>query len=178
MQNDLKYVVDELENLYIRDPLTGLYNRRGMDKLKYGMIEQARSLGGFVTIICADIDNLKPINDLYGHEAGDNAILRTANAIEASMPKGSICTRTGGDEFCIILSHKNENDVDEFIEQIDKFLADYNRTSGLPYKIGCSCGYSSIHSDRIVSLENMMTLADEDMYRVKARRKTNRAIIQ
>ncbi len=178
MQNDLKYVVDELENLYIRDPLTGLYNRRGMDKLKYGMIEQARSLGGFVTIICADIDNLKPINDLYGHEAGDNAILRTANAIEASMPKGSICTRTGGDEFCIILSHENEDDVNRFIEQIDKFLADYNKISGLPYKIGCSCGYSSIHSDRIVSLENMMTLADEDMYRVKARRKTNRAIIQ
>ncbi len=177
MKNDLKYAVDELENLYIRDPLTGLYNRRGMEKLKYGMIEQAKAQGKYVTIVCADIDNLKPINDLYGHEAGDNAILRAANAIEASMPAGSICTRTGGDEFCIILVNDDEDDVKKYIGHIDELLNDYNKTSGLPYRIGCSCGYNSIHSDRIVSIDSMMALADEDMYRVKARRKTNRSSI-
>ncbi len=174
LKNDLEFVVEELENLYIRDPLTGLYNRRGMDKLKYSMIEKARSADGFVTIVCADIDNLKPINDIFGHEAGDNAILQTAHAIEASMPKGSICTRTGGDEFCVILTHQNENDIKNYISDIDETLKKYNESSGLPYKIGCSCGYNSIHSDKIASLDSMLALADEDMYRVKAQRKAIR----
>ena len=174
IKNELEAVARELENLYIRDPLTGLYNRRGMEKLKYGMIECARENGGWVTIVCADIDNLKPINDIYGHEAGDNAILQTASAIEASMPKGSICTRTGGDEFCIILSHQNEDDVKKYISDIDEFLKKYNESSGLPYKVGCSCGYHSIHSGVITSIDSMMKLADENMYDVKTRKKTHR----
>lgn len=173
-KNELEAVARELENLYIRDPLTGLYNRRGMEKLQYNLIEKAKASGGWITIVCADIDNLKPINDIYGHEGGDNAILRTASAIEASMPKGSICTRTGGDEFCIILFHKNEDDIKGYISDIDEFLKKYNESSGLPYKVGCSCGYYSIHSDSITSIDSMIKLADENMYAVKKRKKTNR----
>lgn len=174
LKNELESVARELENLYIRDPLTGLYNRRGMEKLKYGMIEHSRASGGWVTIVCADIDNLKPINDVYGHEAGDNAILQTASAIENSMPEGSVCTRTGGDEFCIILEHENEDDVKDYIAAVDEFLRKYNETSGLPYKVGCSCGYYSINSDSITSIDSMVKLADENMYSVKTRKKTNR----
>lgn len=174
MKNELGFVVKELENLYIRDPLTGLYNRRGMEKLKYEIIEQAKSMKEYVTILCADIDNLKPINDNFGHEAGDNAILRTAAAINFSVPRDSVCTRTGGDEFCVILHHKNEDDVDRYISEIDKALEKYNSTGGLPYKIGCSCGYYSIHSDSLVSVDSMMIAADENMYKVKAKKKTIR----
>lgn len=174
IKNELEAVARELENLYIRDPLTGLYNRRGMEKLKYNAIEQAKLSNGWVTIVCADIDNLKPINDIYGHEAGDNAILQTAYAIEASMPKGSVCTRTGGDEFCIILSHSSVDDVSRYIADVDEFLKKYNADSGLPYKVGCSCGYYSIHSGSITSIDSMIKLADENMYDVKTRKKTNR----
>lgn len=174
MNNELEYVVRELENLYIRDPLTGLYNRRGMEKLRYDIIERAKAEGDFVTVLCADIDNLKPINDTYGHEAGDNAILRTAAAVNFSMPRDSVCTRTGGDEFCVILHHKNRDDVDKYIRDVDAALERYNNTAGLPYKIGCSCGYYSIDPDSIVSIDNMMIAADENMYKIKAAKKTLR----
>ena len=174
IKNELESVARELENLYIRDPLTGLYNRRGMEKLRNSMIEKAKSSGKWVTIVCADIDNLKPINDIYGHEAGDNAILQAASAIKASMPEESICTRTGGDEFCIILSHNNEDDVNGYISEIDEFLRKYNESSGLPYKVGCSCGYYSVHSQSMTSIDSMIKLADENMYSVKKRKKTHR----
>lgn len=174
IKNELEAVARELEDLYIRDPLTGLYNRRGMDKLQNSVIKRAGSSGGWVTIVCADIDNLKPINDIYGHEAGDNAILQTASAIEASMPEGSVCVRTGGDEFCMILSHKNEGDIRGYISEIDEFLKKYNESSGLPYKVGCSCGYYSADPDSITSIDSMIKLADENMYSVKTRKKTNR----
>lgn len=174
IKNELAAVARELENLYIRDPLTGLYNRRGMDKMKNNMIEQAKEDGGWVTIVCADIDNLKPINDVYGHEAGDNAILRTAQAIRASMPEGSICTRTGGDEFCIIVCHNNEDDIRKYISDVDEHLRKYNELEEVPYKVGCSCGYFSVSAESITSIDSMMKLADENMYRVKTRKKTNR----
>ncbi len=178
MKNELKYVVEELENLYIRDPLTGLYNRRGMDKFRYDMIERAKAVGDHITVLCADIDNLKPINDTYGHEAGDNAILRTAAAINFAMPRDSVCTRTGGDEFCVILHHKNTDDVDKYIAEVDQALEKYNSTSGLPYKVGCSCGYYSIAPDSIISIDNMMIAADENMYKVKAAKKTIRKTVK
>lgn len=174
MNNELEYVVDELENLYMRDPLTGLYNRRGMTRFGYNVIERAKKNSDWVTIVCADLDRLKPINDLYGHEAGDNAILQAAKAIETAMPQDSICIRTGGDEFCVILSHHEKEDVQQYIARMDGVLAAYSQTSGLPYQVGCSCGYCSVCSDQLVSIEQMIKAADENMYQVKVRKKANR----
>lgn len=174
MKNELEYVVNELENLYMRDPLTGLYNRRGMARFGYKLLERAKENGDWVTVICADIDYLKPINDQYGHEAGDNAILQTAKAIEAAMPEGSICIRTGGDEYCVILSHHLETSVTDYLEQIDQILEKYNAESGLPYRVGCSCGYYSVCSAQLMSVDQMIKIADEKMYQVKAAKKTNR----
>ena len=174
MNNELEFVIDELENLYIRDPLTGLYNRRGMDRLGAELIARAKAHGERVTVICADIDNLKPINDRYGHEEGDNAIVQTAKAILSAMPEGSVCTRTGGDEFCIIAAHTDDADIEKYIQAIDAYLRDYNASSGLPYSVGCSCGYSGISSEGLISLEHMAKLADKNMYEVKFRKKKSR----
>lgn len=174
MNNELEYVVEELENLYIRDPLTGLYNRRGMARLGRALLEAAKADGGgSVTIICADIDGLKPINDIYGHEAGDNAILQTAKAIESAMPEGSVSVRTGGDEFCIILTC-GENATMEYIDRVNAYLDEYNSSSGLPYKVGCSCGFYSISADKIFTMDDMVKIADENMYKKKAEKKTGR----
>lgn len=173
MKNELEYVVKELENLYIRDPLTGLYNRRGMVRQGREVLENVQKNGGKLTVMCADIDGLKPINDQYGHEAGDNAILRTAEAIKASMPDGSVCTRTGGDEFCVMLSYPGD-DVSKFADAIDKFLDNYNSVSGLPYKVGCSCGFCSVSCGEMSSVDEVIKMADANMYKTKAERKKKR----
>jgi diguanylate cyclase (GGDEF)-like protein len=172
MNKALEYVIDELKNLYIRDPLTGLYNRRGMNLLGSELISEACRTGKDITVICADIDNLKPINDKFGHEGGDNTIIHTAKALEASMPDGSICVRTGGDEFCVLFS--GNTDAADCIKAMEKYLDDYNKNSGLPYCISCSCGFARITGAKFESVDPIMKAADENMYKVKAAKKTAR----
>ncbi len=174
MNNELEYLVAKLDSLNVRDPLTCLYNRRGMVRYGEALIKQAKNNSGTVAIICADIDNLKPINDKYGHEAGDIAITKTAEAILNSMPKGSVCTRTGGDEFCVILSGAEEAEVRYAIERVGEILEQYNNTSGLPFKVACSCGYHIVNNQNIGYMDEMVKLADKEMYKVKAAKKTAR----
>lgn len=173
MKNELEYVVSRLEELYVRDPLTGLYNRRGLEIFGDKLMKNAQEEDRPVTIICADVDNLKVINDNFGHEGGDNAILKTAEAIRSGLPEGSVCSRKGGDEFMAILAGYSAAEIEGFIKNIDRYLEDYNSTGEVPYKLGCSSGF---HCARLAekSRELIEKLADEDMYRVKTLRKTHR----
>lgn len=174
MKRELEDVVAKLENLYIRDPLTGLYNRRGMEKLTAPIINDAIENKKSVTVICADIDCLKPINDIYGHEAGDNAIMQTARALSMSMPENAVCIRTGGDEYCIILPEISAVETAERISRTQKLLDEYNLASGLPYKLGCSCGFVSGVPESPEDYEELIRLADEEMYKVKSAKKVHR----
>ena len=173
MKNELEFVVSRLEELYVRDPLTGLYNRRGLEIFGDKLMKKAAAEDRTVTIICSDLDNLKVINDNFGHEGGDNAIVKTAEAIRAAFPEGSVCSRTGGDEFMVILPGYAPAEIEGFISNINLFLEDYNRTGEVPYKLGCSSGF---HCAKLSekSCELIEKLADEDMYRVKTIRKTHR----
>ncbi|MBQ5332831.1 MAG: GGDEF domain-containing protein [Oscillospiraceae bacterium] len=174
MNQKLELVVKQLEDLYVRDPLTGLFNRRGMSKFGVKLLEKAKKEDSYIIVVCSDIDNLKPINDLYGHEAGDNAILRTAMAISKAMPANSVNVRTGGDEFCSVLSGCYDNNMQEIIDRIEKDLEEYNSTSDLPYKVGCSCGFYRMKASEADSIEQIAAFADEEMYKVKTRKKAMR----
>ncbi|WP_432650745.1 GGDEF domain-containing protein [Huintestinicola sp.] len=174
MNKKLELVVEQLENLYVRDPLTGLYNRRGMSKYGIELLDNARKADSCITVVCSDIDNLKPINDLYGHEAGDNAIVQTARAISKAMPADAVCVRTGGDEFCSVLRSCSDEEIRGILHQIEQILEDYNSSSGLPYKIGCSCGYYRMKASETESIEKIAAFADEEMYKEKVRKKAMR----
>ena len=165
MNKKLELVVEQLESLYVRDPLTGLYNRRGMARYGKELLDKAKKADSCLTVVCSDIDNLKPINDLYGHEAGDNAIVQTAKAISSAMPASAVCVRTGGDEFCTVFDCCSDDEIKCIIEKIDKILDDYNNTSSLPYKIGCSCGSYSMRARETESVEKIAAFADEEMYK-------------
>lgn len=173
MKNELLSVASRLADLNIRDHLTTLFNRRGLEQHASRILKNAAECGETITVICADVDNLKPINDNFGHEGGDNAITRTAQAIKYSMPEGAVCARTGGDEFQVLLHGVSDDEVRGYIAAIETCLATYNKQSGMPYRIGCSCGfYSAKLSDE--DYYTIERLADEDMYRVKTEKKTVR----
>lgn len=174
MKKDLELVVKELENLNVRDPLTELFNRRRMEKFGGRLVDRARKEKLVLTVICADIDGLKLINDRWGHEAGDNAIRQTANAMFYAMPSDSVCTRTGGDEFSVILCGADDSGIEGYISRVSDYLADYNSRSGLPYKVDCSCGYCSVNGGEICSMEAVTRMADDNMYRLKAAKKKSR----
>ena len=174
MRNQLAFVVKKLEELYVRDPMTNLYNRRGLLRFGKELIDRAVSKGKPITVFSIDIDNLKPINDNYGHLGGDNAICQAARAIQDSLPLGSVCARTGGDEFCAICAGLAEGTEGEFTRRMDELLARYNETGGMPYSIGVSSGSHTVEASGFISLDEEMKLADIEMYKVKMAKKTIR----
>lgn len=172
-KNELEIVLNKLENLYMRDPLTGLFNRRGMQRFGKQLLNEACRCSERLAVVCADIDGLKPINDMYGHEAGDNAILQAANALSCSFGEKAVCTRTGGDEYSVILICTDEEMICRAIAMVDEYLDNYNSMSGLPYKVSCSCGYHIIMPTRGDSMDSLIKAADTEMYKKKQERKKN-----
>ena len=164
------YSIRELESMYSTDALTGLCNRRGMKKAFARMFPEDfgnRPESGYFTTVCADIDYLKPINDKFGHEAGDNAIVKVANAIKAGFPKTAVCVRTGGDEYCILLYSKTRPNINKYIEKVEAYLDKYNESSDLPYKVYCSLGDYTLPVGEVTSLLQMQKIADRKLYEVK-----------
>ncbi|MBQ6675523.1 MAG: GGDEF domain-containing protein [Ruminococcus sp.] len=174
MNNELSEAIGELQKLYLRDPLTGLYNRRGLNKFEKPYIEKALEEGKLAALICADVDGLKRVNDNFGHEEGDNAIVRSSSALIRCFPVGSICVRTGGDEFLVIAAFKDERELKASIKDVYRNLEEYNAISNKPYKVGCSCGYALVPSGSLPDLDEIQKLADKNMYDEKLKRKTVR----
>lgn len=159
------------EQLFSRDELTGLYNRRGFQKQKQKLFGAGQCQDNF-TLISMDMDNLKKINDRYGHGEGDVALRQIGKIIENSAEKGEICARMGGDEFLIATT--NEKGKDRAIEienAIHKKLEEYNLTSGKPYELWASIGYYTGEKVEQIDYENFASQADKEMYQDKLRHK-------
>ena len=92
-----------LRNLSLTDPLTGLYNRRGLAALGKQQLKTARRNKSSLSLVLADLDGLKQINDTQGHQQGDAAIIEIANALKETFRQSDILARLGGDEFAALL---------------------------------------------------------------------------
>ena len=174
MNNKLEKALGELELLNLHDPLTGLYNRRGLKKYEEDFVKKVRESGKYLSVICADVDGLKIINDAYGHEEGDVAITACSNTLMKVFPKDSICVRTGGDEFLILASVDSPEEPDEMIKEVYKRMEEYTSARSGGYKIGCSCGHMTLKPDDSTALNEVKSEADSRMYLEKHRRKTIR----
>ncbi len=170
LRSEMSMLIDELDTLSVKDTLTKLYNRLGLHRNaknieRQAIINNTRSFG-----ILIDLDGLKIINDTYGHNAGDNAIMQIANAMRAASKNNEILSRIGGDEYFVFGNCRSEQEPINFIKQIREYLDEYNRTTNLPYMIECSCGYY-ISTSVKDNLETIMRIADSEMYKDKVARK-------
>lgn len=95
--------VHRMRELATRDPMTGLFNRRGLDEQYPRIWNQCRRSAQSLSVIMLDMDSLKAINDAHGHAAGDQAILKLAEALKTSLRAQDLVVRYGGDEICIVL---------------------------------------------------------------------------
>ncbi len=93
----------ELNLQAMRDPLTGLYNRRQLDESLHREVLRARRLGGTVGVMAIDVDHFKRVNDTLGHEVGDRALRGIAEELASCVREEDIACRAGGEEFVIIL---------------------------------------------------------------------------
>ncbi|MGV8980692.1 diguanylate cyclase [Clostridium sp.] len=158
----------ELKNSYVIDELTGIFNRRGF-YMHGGSLYKAAAITGGKAIMCfGDVDGLKKINDTYGHQEGDEAILTTALLIRESFGLDDIVARIGGDEFIIIAANKSsENEINLTRERINFNFNKYNSLSNKPYKLTLSLGFSVYSPDVNLSFDQLIKDADKELYNQK-----------
>ena len=162
----------EMKALSELDYMTGLYNRRGFLSRVSKLVREPQNRGKVFNYVTMDLDNLKPINDNYGHQEGDIVIKALAYAIQTRVHKNGISSRYGGDEFAFVMisDESLEDSADRLRNEIEG-AAQYDAgLTGKPYKILASigiasCPISDFHQGRIeATLERLMNIADENMY--------------
>jgi diguanylate cyclase (GGDEF)-like protein len=126
IQRDLQSTVNRLEFLYSRDMLTGLYNRHGVEKFFGDFYDECREKGTGLAVMIFDMDDLKLINDNYGHYEGDHSIKAIASALMAASGDDEISTRSGGDEFVVILQDRGFDTMHEVLADINRVIEDMN----------------------------------------------------
>lgn len=151
------------------DPLTGLENRRSIDLLVRAMGECRREV--LYAGMMLDIDNLKGINDLYGHSAGDLAIKRTAELLRGSLRKTDFVARYAGDEFLVVMEVEDRLALLKAVDRIQGAFAVFNETSGEPWKLEVSMGYDTFEYRTHEEVEQALREIDLKMYEEKNRRK-------
>ena len=164
--------ISDVLSLYIKDPLTGILNRRGFEKRISELFDSNGNPIRSLTIVSLDMDELKHINDSFGHLAGDEAIKTLADCITASLNGNEFVARMGGDEFSAVLDTSDPKRVGNFIRSIRDSLKSINDSKRLPYRLSTSIGTCELTTWN--DLMDCMNKADKAMYREKRAKKKAR----
>lgn len=162
---------NRLSFLFTHDQLTGISNRYGFyDKFRSGRLRMAKD----IFVVSADMNDMKYINDNFGHSAGDDALIITAKALtEAAEDEETVCSRFGGDEF--VAARICRGDAVErgrsYQERFREALERLNNESGYPFKVVVSIGVYCAPLDGIDNVDSLIELADRLMYEDKAKYK-------
>ncbi|MGD0277524.1 MAG: PAS domain S-box protein [Syntrophales bacterium] len=168
--SERKKFQEKLHAMATTDELTGLCNRRGFitlaeQQLKYAERNKKKSMLAFV-----DLDGMKQINDIWGHEEGDRALINTANLLKQVFRKSDIIARLGGDEFAVLAADVSETMPDVFLRRLQKLLDTHNSMKDQRYRLSMSVGSTFYEPDNPTSLDEIMSLADKLMYEDKRRK--------
>ncbi|MBR4182596.1 MAG: GGDEF domain-containing protein [Lachnospiraceae bacterium] len=158
-----------LQDLYDKDALTGVYNRMGYENKALPLYKKSIDSKTPMTVMFIDINNMKFINDRYGHDEGDNAIRIVAASISDRLEKDWIEVRYGGDEFLAIVPECDEKFASKVKEDIEKNLQQRCEKRELPYVLTASIGYVTTDpkGGAEASLEEYVKEADKLMYKIK-----------
>lgn len=153
------------------DSLTGLYNRNGFNKYAKDQIDMAKQEGSDLTVVMADLNELKYINDTFGHTEGDFAIREAGKAMTRFLKRGESehgrCYRIGGDEYTVIFGENlKDEEITSRIRRIEDYLNEVNEKSKKPYNISLSIGYSR-ENPLGRNLDQVILKADKRMYEAK-----------
>lgn len=166
---------EKLKELSIRDPLTGLHNRRYLTQQLDKEIRRARRYNGHFTFAMLDIDDFKKINDSYGHDTGDVVLIRVGQTLISVIRDSDIVARFGGEEFCFLMPSNQDSVNIEFFDRIREELASLIfRKDDVQFKITCSFGIAEY--DGKCSATQLMKMADIALYEAKSTGK-NRVVL-
>lgn len=174
IQEQLKLSLDKikesnemLETISKKDELTNVYNRRGFFEVANKIIEDENSEKKRGIIIFADLDNLKTINDEFGHDEGDYAIRTAAFILKESLRNSDIVARIGGDEFAAFALTDASITGEDICKRIKMICDRFNVDSGKKYYVELSVGYSEFECNASIEIEKYLEIADEMLYEDK-----------
>jgi two-component system, cell cycle response regulator len=167
----------EIRSLAVTDELTGLYNRRGFLASAMHQLKLARRHSEDVILFFFDMDNLKGINDAFGHREGDLAIIQAADALEETFRDSDILARLGGDEFSVLASEASISNREAIVARMDRSLEKANAEESR-YKLSFSIGIARFDSKTTGSLGELMARADQDMYLHKKHRELSASSVR
>ncbi|MCK8602175.1 GGDEF domain-containing response regulator [Desulfoferrobacter suflitae] len=161
----------ELITLSLIDELTGLHNRRSFMALATQHLHLARRMAAEFLILFADVDNMKEINDNFGHLAGDEALRRIADILRNTFRKSDIIARVGGDEFIILASGASYLHVADILKRLLIKFEEENARGELPCRLSVSLGIARYDPNQNQTLEDLIEQADRSLYQNKRSRK-------
>ena len=153
------------------DSLTGLNNRHYFNEQFYLEVERVKRYGQSICLLMMDVDGLKAINDNHGHMTGEKVLCAVANILKSSVRESDILARFGGDEFVILIPMANKSRGIELSKRIHKLIHQGNEKILIPgVKLGLSIG---IYASGPENVDNLITMADQELYQRKNLRKTS-----
>jgi len=159
---------EELTYLATRDPLTGLLNRREMEKMLAQEFSRATRYGTPLAVLLIDCDDFKLVNDTYGHNCGDIALHYLAEQIIGIIRNDDMVFRSAGDEFFVILPNQTSKEASKVSERLQAFFKAHPvKFEGSPIPISISCGIASTRDPEIKSPVALLKEADEQLYKTK-----------
>jgi diguanylate cyclase (GGDEF)-like protein/PAS domain S-box-containing protein len=162
-----RLIEEKLHDMTMRDELTGLYNRRGFFAMADQQLKFAKRMNGRMLVFSADLDNLKGINDTFGHKEGDLALTETAGIIKETFRESDIVARIGGDEFVILQMEDHRNNSEILTRRLENNFSKRNAHSDKPYSLSVSTGISYYEPSSLYSIDELLIQADKVLYAEK-----------
>jgi two-component system, cell cycle response regulator len=156
-----------LREMSLIDPLTRLYNRRGLITLARQLFKVADRMRKRVSHIFVDLDGLKMINDSLGHPVGDQALIETTDLLRETFRDSDIMARMGGDEFVVLAMENTGTDAELWTDRLQEKLRARNARADRTYLLSLSVGIAYYDPDAPRSLDDLLARADRLMYEEK-----------
>ena len=174
---DYKKMEGELRTLSLNDELTGLFNRRGFLALVDQLLKVSRREKKGFFLLYADVDNLKAINDTYGHTEGDRVLVEIARILKENYRASDIIARIGGDEFVAAPAGSEGDDTGIITGRLKKCIDIYNARVKRSYDISISAGISYYDPLNPCSVHELLASGDQAMYEQKKLKRKWRLLV-
>ncbi len=155
------------KSLSLIDDLTGVYNRRGFLTMATQQLKLSYRMNKGVTLLFADIDKLKWINDHLGHLEGDSALVNAARMLKETFRESDIVGRISGDEFAVFMPGSDDSYSKTIIQRLEDKISKFNSTAKKAYRLSLSFGMASSQAGAPCNLSDLLEMADKFMYQDK-----------
>lgn len=170
---ELKQARDQFQQLSVTDTLTGLLNRRGFAALVEKQLSILQRSGKGAHLLFIDMNDFKLINDKYGHNIGDQALVEAAGILKNTLRVSDIIGRIGGDEFAaFMINNENATNEEQIKQRLLENLANWSCRKTVDFELSFSIGIVEYTPDSTCTVYDLMSRADLKMYAEKNRKKS------